>query len=292
MRGVYGLLLAVALLLGAACSSSSHSPTASTAAITAASPGEADSAQDPASGAIAPAAIAAARATLPPGSEGRLIAQGRDIIVHTQSRMPGFVRAGMSCEACHVGAGTRPHGGSFVGIYAKFPQWNQRSRRYIALQDRLAECFLYSMNGKPPAYASHEMVALVAYIAFLSRGAPVGAGFQGLGFEEFRPARTPSIARGSHIYAQRCLACHGAEGQGLGGRPPLWGPKSFNGGAGMHRLNTMAGFVRYNMPYGSPPDTLSQQDAYDVSAFVLSHPRPAFDPHAVISFPALPAKYF
>ena len=277
MRAAAGFLLAAALLVGAACSA--HAPPQPPASVAQGEP-------------IAPAARAAANATLPPGREGQLIAQGRAIIEHTQSRMRNNVRAAMSCEACHVAAGTKPHAGSFVGIYATFPQWNKRSQRYIALQDRLAECFLYSMNGKPPAYASHEMVALVAYIAFLSRGAPVGKGFAGLGYESFRPPHAPSVARGLGVYTQRCLACHGADGGGLAGRPPLWGPKSFNGGAGMHRLNTMAGFVRYNMPYGSSPDTLSQQDAYDVSAFVLSHPRPRFDPHALISFPALPANYF
>jgi cytochrome c len=60
----------------------------------------------------------------------------------------------------------------------------------------------------------------------------------------------------------------------------------------MHRLNTMAEFVRYNMPSGSPPNNLSKQEAYDVSAFVLGHPRPHFDKDGMIAFPALPAKAF
>ncbi len=234
----------------------------------------------------------ASPAPLPSGSEGALIALGRDIIEHTPQRMRGYVRAGMSCEACHVAAGTKPHGGSFVGIYATFPQWNKRARRYIALQDRLAECFLYSMNGRPPAYSSHEMVALVAYMAFLSRGTPVGQNSSAQALEHVATDRAPNVTRGAHIYAQRCTACHGADGAGVGGRPPLWGARSFNDGAGMHRVRTMAGFVRYNMPFGSPPDTLSKQDALDVSAFVLSHPRPKFDRHATVAFPPLPASYF
>ena len=32
-------------------------------------------------------------------------------------------------------------------MYGRFPQWNSRAHRVIALQDRIAECFLYSMNG-------------------------------------------------------------------------------------------------------------------------------------------------
>ena len=89
--------------------------------------------------------------------------------------MKPYVRAQMSCAACHIAAGTQPRGGSFIGLYGRFPQWNKRAHRVIALQDRIAECFLYSMNGKPPAYSSKAMIAIVAYIAWLSRGVPVGA---------------------------------------------------------------------------------------------------------------------
>ncbi len=240
-----------------------------------------------------PAVAVPAPGPLPTGAEGALIAYGRDIIENTHRDVGRYAKAGMSCEACHLAAGTRAHAGSFRGIYATFPQWNKRAHRFITLQDRLAECFLYSMNGTPPAYSSREMIALTAYIAFLSRGAPVGVGFPGQGFVNFTPDRAPSVAAGSAIFTQRCASCHGADGQGKGGAfPPLWGPKSFNGGAGMHRLTTMSAFVRYNMPYGAPPDTLSKQDAYDVSAFVLSHPRPTFNKSRSIAFPAQRADTF
>lgn len=192
-----------------------------------------------------------------------------------------------------MNAGTKPHGGSLVGVYAEFPQWNKRSKRFIALQDRLAECFLYSMNGRPPAYTSREMEALTAYIAFLSKGQPVGTKPNGYAFEEFNPDHKPDPHAGSAIYAKSCEACHGSDGNGRAGQfPPLWGAGSFNDGAGMHRLATMAEFVRYNMPYGAAPNTLTAQEAYDVAAFVLGHPRPHFDKHRTIAFPALRADFF
>ncbi len=234
-----------------------------------------------------------ATAPFPPGDEGKLIAYGHDIIERTPQLMAKYVRSGMSCEACHIDGGRKAHAGSLLGIYATFPQLNKRSHRFITLQDRLAECFLYSMNGRPPAYDSREMIALTAYIAFLSRGAIVGTGFADQAYEIPKPPSTPSIAAGKNVYGQRCVACHAADGAGHAGAfPPLWGKRSFNGGAGMHRLKTMAAFVRYNMPYGSPPDTLSVQEAYDVAAFVLSHPRPKFDGSARITFPAEPARHF
>jgi thiosulfate dehydrogenase len=41
----------------------------------------------------------------------------------------------------------------------------------------------------------------------------------------------------------------------------------------MARLRTAASFVRYNMPYDLP-GTLRDQEAFDVAAYVNSHPRP------------------
>ncbi len=175
------------------------------------------------------------------GPVGDLAAYGRELIVHTRAHMKPYVTANMDCSACHVNAGTKPRGGTFVGIAAQFPQWNKRSRRVITLQDRLAECFLYSMNGHPPAYNSREMIAMVAYITDLSRGTPIGHGPDpGTRLAQFRAQHAPDGARGSTIYAQKCSMCHGANGAGNAVYPPLWGSTSFNGGAGMHRVETMA----------------------------------------------------
>jgi thiosulfate dehydrogenase len=230
--------------------------------------------------------------SLPPGAPGALIRYGHDIILHTRALMPRNVVANMDCEACHIAGGTKPMGGSFAGVYGQFPQWNARAHRMIALQDRLAECFLYSMNGKPPAYNSREMIALVAYIAYLSRGTPVGATPDpAVKLTRFSPPEPASAARGAALYAQRCSACHGTGGAGGAVFPPLWGARSFNNGAGMHRLWTMAAFVRWNMPQNAP-GTLSAQQAYDVAAYVLTHARPRFQGSRAVAFPSRPAKFF
>lgn len=230
---------------------------------------------------------------LPSGPPGASIAYGRELILNTRKHLGPYVTANMDCAACHVEAGTKARGGSFVGIAAQFPQWNTRARRMIALQDRLAECFLYSMNGHPPAYNSREMLAMVSYITYLSRGAKVGATPDpNVRLTRFEPPEKPNAARGQTLYAQKCSACHGANGAGVANAyPPLWGPTSFNGGAGMHRLWTMAAFVRYNMPQ-SAPGTLNAQQAYDVSAYVLSHSRPKFDKNKAVAFPPQQAGYF
>lgn len=230
---------------------------------------------------------------LPAGPVGESIRYGHDILTNTKTLMKGYVRADMSCAACHIDAGTKSKGGSLIGAYARFPQWNKRSHRVITLQDRLAECFLYSMNGRPPSYSSREMIALVSYISWLSRGIPnLAKEREGDRFFVPLPSRAPSVAHGARLYAQKCVACHQANGAGVSGTfPPLWGATSFNNGAGMAHIDRMTGFVHYNMPQNAP-GSLSIDDAYDVSAFVLTHKRPKFDRERLVAPEPTPARYF
>lgn len=239
----------------------------------------------------APPATAYDPSNLPSGDAGAMIRYGRELVLHTRVHMPQNVVANMDCAACHVNGGTAPRGGSFVGVAAQFPQWNKRAHRTIALQDRLAECFLYSMNGHPPGYDSREMLALVSYISYLSRGTPIGATPDPKVRLASISLGKPNIAHGAALYGQKCSLCHGADGSGNATFPPLWGSRSFNAGAGMHRLTTMAGFVRYNMPQNAP-GSLNDQEAYDVAAYVLAHERPKFQRDRLVSFPAQPAKFF
>jgi thiosulfate dehydrogenase len=236
-------------------------------------------------------AEAAARATFPPGAEGDLIRYGHDLIEQTPRYLAGNISARMSCAACHPNAGRVPHQGSLLGVYAQFPQWNKRAKRFIALQDRIAECFLYSMNGRPPAYYSKEMIAMTAYLAFISRGATINAGFAGQ-----KPPRLnagpPNLANGAVVYGNLCEKCHQANGNGVGySYPPLWGSASFNDRAGMSSMKRIAPFIRAAMPYDSP-GTLTDQQAVDVAAFILAHPRPHFQASKRVNFPPEKASYF
>ncbi len=112
-------------------------------------------------------------------------------------------------------------------------------------------------------------------------GCPDGAEVRGRGFALVKAERAPDPERGKVVYAEKCAACHGRDGQGRTGAngeylfPALWGPKSFNIGAGMARLNTAAGFVKANMPLGRR-FTLTDRHAFDVAAYFTQPPRPDF----------------
>jgi thiosulfate dehydrogenase len=193
----------------------------------------------------------------------------------------------LACQSCHLNAATQPYSMPWVGVHAVFPQYRGREDAISLIEDRVNGCMQRSMNGKPLPFESEEMKAYVAYMKWLSTGIPVGAKIEGSGTRPIKdPPRAADPERGKQIYAEICASCHGPDGQGVrkgqpGDRdgyqfPPVWGPDSYNDGAGMYRALTAASFVRHNMPLGTSFDapTLSDEDAYDVVAFVNSQPRP------------------
>ena len=207
--------------------------------------------------------------------------RGRAILSNTRDSLPGHVGNRLRCVSCHMGDGQQPNKMPFVGVYARFPQYRPRSATVEIIEDRINDCFERSMNGKALSRDSRPMRDIVAYLAFLSYGIPVGAQVQGQGLPRLEPL-SGDTARGRELFKSTCTQCHGAEGQG--GRadsavaivgPPLWGPHSFNVGAGMARLRTAAAFIRVAMPYDNP-GSLTPQQAYDVASYVTSRPRPDF----------------
>jgi thiosulfate dehydrogenase len=210
----------------------------------------------------------------PSGELGAAIALGERIVRETGVHAKGYVGNELSCASCHIDAGRRANAAPFTGVYAGYPQYRARSGEVTTLEDRVNECFERSMNGKPLPRDSREMRALIAYMAWTSHGVPVGRP-EGLGIAKIASERAPDAARGKVAYAASCATCHGADGQGVGSFPPLWGESSFNVGAGMARLDTAAAFIKWNMPKGRE-GTLSNEEAYDIAAYVLSHPRPDF----------------
>ncbi len=219
--------------------------------------------------------------TIPSGPKGAAIELGKKLITNTKKMLPKNVGSGLTCANCHLGAGTVPLAGPFVGLWGVFPDYRTRGAQIDNLAERINDCFLRSMNGKPLAYDSTEMNAMLMYINWLSTGVPVGSSVVGRGMGSVNSALTPNAAHGKQVYADKCAVCHGATGQGTknpaGGYvfPPVWGNLSFNIGAGMARTYTAAAFIKGNMPLGQG-NTLSEQDAVDVAEYVTHQPRPPF----------------
>ena len=138
--------------------------------------------------------------------------------------------------------------------------------------------------GEMPTTSSKEVLAVAAYISWISKGYAVGANpsWRNQNFiaaANLLPMDGLDRRRGEQVFTERCTSCHGADGQGvqIGDKKaaPLWGPDSWNDGAGAARIYTLAGIIRYAMPY-LDPGSLSDEEAQQIAAFITAQPRPAY----------------
>jgi len=232
---------------------------------------------------------------LPDNKKGEFIKYGYQIITHTPSiigpdvKNPDMRYAGnnLACTNCHLESGQKKFSAPFVGVTGRFPQFRKRSNTLATIEDRINGCMVRSMNGKKIPLDSKEMIAMVSYMQWLSRGVPAGKSVKGTGFLKIDPPdRKANLMHGKQIFLTNCVTCHGKNGQGKMVRPgdpskgyiypPLWGPDSFNNGAGMHRLLKAADFIKGNMPFGTTYENpkLTDKEAYDVAAYINSKMRP------------------
>lgn len=216
---------------------------------------------------------------IPAGPEGDVIWQGLQVMSHTRAAAGAYVGDTLDCVDCHLDQGRGADSSPMWAAYVTYPKYRAKNHRVDSLIQRLQDCFRYSMNGKPPAADSAEMNALIAYFKWLATGLPVGLTPKAAGYPKLASPPIPvDRARGAAVYAADCAMCHGDDGAGRSARgeqvfPPLWGPRSYNWGAGMERLSNAAAFIHADMPYGAG-GMLSVQQAWDVAAFVDGHPRP------------------
>ncbi|MFS8043449.1 c-type cytochrome [Xanthobacter sp. AM33] len=235
---------------------------------------------------------------LPDDEEGRLVRYGRSVL-EASARHIGpdaadpaqrFAGNNLACANCHLDAGRKKFGLPLVAAAADYPRYSTRSGAVADLAERIDSCMTRSMNGRAMPRDARPMRALLAYLTLLSSALPKDARIEGAGAGAIPLLDRPADpARGAVVYAQTCVVCHRSGGEGLRrnavdasfgyGVPPLWGPDSFNDGAGMNRLVTIANFVHDNMPNGVSwvmPE-LAPADAWDVAAYVTSQKRPHRD---------------
>ena len=200
--------------------------------------------------------------------------RGRALLLATRDSLPHNVGNGLRCASCHLDGGLRANAIPWVGSYARFPQFRPRSGKVDLIEDRVNDCFERSMNGKPLDRSGRNMRDIVAYLAFLSSGIPVGSEMEGQAFPKLPPMKG-DVTRGSHVFVSSCARCHGPNGQGSAAAPPLWGPRSYNVGAGMARIGVAASFIHAQMPFDRTQQ-LTPQQAFDVATYINTRPRPDF----------------
>ncbi|HTS55121.1 MAG TPA: c-type cytochrome [Burkholderiales bacterium] len=218
-------------------------------------------------------------AAIPEGPYGELVRLGQSIFEDTPKYAASYAGNTLSCRNCHLDRGRDPKSSPMWAAYVHYPEYRKKDGLVNTIQMRIQGCFRYSQNGTVPEADSREITALVTYFYWMAAGLPVGVKPRAAGYPKLDPPKeVPSPERGARVYASNCALCHGEGGLGRssGGQqvfPPLWGPHSFNWGAGMHQVDRAAGFIKTSMPFGAG-GTLTDQEAWDVAAYVNSRPRP------------------
>jgi thiosulfate dehydrogenase len=227
------------------------------------------------------------------GEKRKLVIYGEELIANTSRYLgpKGSVAAitnGMNCQNCHLNGGRKTWGNNYGAVAANYPKFRDRSGSIETVYKRVSDCMERSLNGKTLDSTTREMKAMIAYIEWVGHAVPKDSVPEGSGIKPPKYLdRAASPIKGQEVYAAKCVSCHGANGEGVLAAdglaytyPPLWGPNSYNSGAGLFRLSRFAGYVRDNMPLNqashSAPN-LSDADAWDVAAFVNSRPRPSKD---------------
>ena len=225
------------------------------------------------------------RGEWPEGELGEAVRRGAALFRETGKHAPEYVGNGMSCANCHLDNGRRPNSAPMWAAWVTYPAYRKKNNAINSLEDRLRGCFRYSLNapasprGTPPPSGSPILGDLSAYLYWLAKGLPTGIMPPGRGYPKIQKTqRGYSPREGAVVYRSQCAICHGDNGRGLQNKdgwafPPLWGEDSYNWGAGMHRVNTAAAFIKSNMPLGKG-GSLTDQEAWDVAAFINHQERP------------------
>jgi thiosulfate dehydrogenase len=201
---------------------------------------------------------------------------GYDIVMDTNKYAGRYAGNALRCSSCHLAGGTRPNGFP-LNVAGVYPKWRSKNGVRNGIGKRIRDCFMFSLNGIMPPEEAPEVLAVAAYIHYLSDGEVIGTHPKDWGVPTLPDTGDdPNPARGQVVYKRECAICHGDNGEGRGPIPPVWGLNSYNAGAGLNNVHKLAGFVWANMPMGKER-SLTHQDALDVAAFIHIQHRP-FDP--------------
>ena len=252
------LSIAAAMMVAAACGKVDHNPTVNAA--------------------VAPDTTlpAPAESLLAADPNAASIRRGLALLVATRDSLPSHVGNELHCSSCHLDKGRKPFGLALVGVTNRYPVAWARTGKDATVEERINDCFVRSLNGKPIDAKGTEMRDLVAYMTWLSKDLAKGA-HKGLGVDSI-PLIAPDTVRGKTQYAMYCQRCHGADGEGgkaLGVQnpgPPLWGKGSFGAGSEFARQTIIASFLHHHMPFDAP-GFVADSIANDVAGWILGRPR-------------------
>lgn len=224
-----------------------------------------------------------------------------------------YVDTVMACSSCHFLGGQVPFGTPVYQSPSKYtPDPETGLGPYFGplgynrdLEDSIIDCFTNCMNAdRAPAKDDPVMIALVDYIEWVADGIidpaaredwsqlPPEAGPGLPSIPGVRSMRADPLA-GAQLYAASCADCHDEDAPGAGEYrigeerpriPALWGGRDgYSRGAAFYRVPVLAAYIQTHMPLDDP-QTLGDQAALDIAAYVNAPDKPRPDGQADIMY--------
>jgi len=191
---------------------------------------------------------------------------GMEAFVNTRQHPEAkrHVGNGQNCANCHLGGGMAANSAPHVGRLGIYPKYRGKNDHVNTMDERIRGCFTYSMNagsseaGGPPKPDSQLLERHAVIHVLDGQGAPSAKTCPGAAIAVSisrrtvtpSPAGSPSTRPSAPSVTPRTAAASSPP-TAKQIFPPC-GEKAFNWGAGMHRINTAAGFIKYNMPWARP----------------------------------------
>lgn len=104
---------------------------------------------------------------------GSMIKLGEAIFTDTRTHAGAFVGNSLRCSNCHLNAGRLANSASLAQAYVAYPAYRAKNHHVNTFEERLQDCFRYSMNGTAPPAGNKVLTALTVYAFFLARNAPI-----------------------------------------------------------------------------------------------------------------------
>ncbi len=115
----------------------------------------------------------------------------------------GATEAGLGCVNCHAPDGGKP----IPGAAARYPQYDNEAGTLLNLEGRINQCRSDRQSQPAFPYESEELLALSAYVASQSRGAPFAVDIEGKAQPFFEQGREYFFRRRGQLNLA-CNQCH------------------------------------------------------------------------------------
>src|SRR5699024_4860629 len=142
----------------------------------------------------------------------------------------------------------------------EYPKYDERKDAVITLEEKINDSIVHDLNGEKIDYDGEEMRSIVAYLTDISKGEDYEAHKDEDTIEKITEIE---VEQGEKILNEEIKYS----------APVLVGEGLFADSSSMRCVLIMTNYDKNNLPQDDP-DSLSDQEASDVAAYILSEDRP------------------